>query len=133
MADRSEHELFDLVLDGLDLAGQFSGFVGSDGCCNDRAGDTTGASQRRLGRNEDIGYVLVLAEKGQMHEDFDWLRVCGENNEFCDTAVQCLSGFVGALLQLLIVLGLLNEIEDLAGEIFRGKWPGFGRGCVVGH
>lgn len=38
------------------------------------------------------------------------------NNEFRNTSVQGLCGFVSTLLQLLVVRGLLNEIKDGAGQ-----------------
>jgi len=58
-----EHEFLDLVLNRLDLAGQFSCFVCGDGRGNDRAGDTARTTQCGLGRDENVRYVLVLAEK----------------------------------------------------------------------
>ena len=46
-----------------------------------------------------------------MQQDFQRLGVSGENDDFGDTAVQGLGGFVRALLELLVVGGLLNEFD----------------------
>lgn len=64
-----------------------------------------------------------------MEHDFDGLHVGGEDDELADTSVQRLGGFVGTemsvpvpfgaysqnppLLQLLVVRGLLHQIENL--------------------
>ena len=65
--------------------------------------------------------------------DLDGLRVGGHDNELADTTVQGLGSLVGALLELhgrslkfyfaggrtylLVVRRLLDEVEDLVGEI----------------
>jgi len=68
-----------------------------------------------------------------VHKDFYRLCIRSENNEFCNATIQSFGGFISALLQLFIVLGLLNEVEDLARKVCWGKRPGFGGGGVFGH
>lgn len=47
-----------------------------------------------------------------MQQDFNRLRIGSHDDDFGDTAVECLGGFVGTLFGLLVVGGLLDEIEE---------------------
>lgn len=47
-----------------------------------------------------------------------------ENDDLGSTTVQGLGGFVGALLQLAVVRGLLDEVEDRLRESLVGDGPG---------
>lgn len=52
-----------------------------------------------------------------MQQDFNWLSVRSHDDDFGDTAVESLGGFVGTLLGLLVVGGLLDEIQKCDGQI----------------
>ena len=77
-----------------------------------------------------------------MQKNLDGLRVCGHNNNSCDTSVQGFGGcnvnlsqkpaewgatfydeiqtihtFIGSLLQLLKVDGLLNDVQNCVGQL----------------
>jgi hypothetical protein len=120
---RLDLEPLDLVLEGADLAHEVRGLVGGDGAGDDGAGDTAGAAESHLGGNVDVGNVLVLAEEGQVEEDGQGAGVGGQDDDLGDTAVEGLGGLVGALLQLAVVGGLLDEVEDLLGESLVGLGP----------
>lgn len=47
-----------------------------------------------------------------MQQDFDWLGIGGHDDELGDAAVECFGGFVGTLTELLVMAGLLDQIED---------------------
>lgn len=66
-----------------------------------------------------------------MQEDGERGGVGCEDDDLGDTAVEGLGGLVGALLQLLVVGGLLNDVEDLLGESGVGGGPGW-RGGMLG-
>ena len=55
---------------------------------------------------------LVFAEKWKVEENFQWLSIGGHDDEVGDTSVQSLGGLVGALLQLLVVGSLLDEVKN---------------------
>ena len=103
-------ELVDGVLDGRSI-------VFEDGESDDVAGDTSGAAKGGLGGDEDVGNVLVFAEEGEVEENLDGVGVAGHDDEFGLTAVEGLGGFVGTLLDLLGLGGVLDEVEDFGGEL----------------
>lgn len=74
--------------------------------------------------------VLVLAEKRQVEKDGQRGGVGGQDDDLRDTSVEGLGGLVGTLLQLAVVAGLLDEVEDLLGEGLVGDRP---RGGLGGH
>ena len=51
-----------------------------------------------------------------MEEDGEGSGVSGQDDDLGDTAVEGLGCFVGALLQLAVVRGLLDEVENVLGE-----------------
>ena len=55
---QSEGELVDVMLDGLDLAGEFLVLVRRNASGNDGPGNAASAAQCSLGRNEDVRHVL---------------------------------------------------------------------------
>lgn len=79
----------------------------------------------------DVCDVLVLAEKRDVEENGKRSGVGGEDDDFGDTTVEGLGGLVGALLQLTVVGGLLDQIEDVLGEGGVGDGPG--GGVVLRH
>ena len=66
-----------------------------------------------------------------MEEDGKRSGVGGEDDDFGDTTVEGLGGLVGALLQLTVVGGLLDQIEDVLGQGGVGDGPG--GGVVLRH
>lgn len=121
--DRLDHQSLDLVLKSTDLVHEIGCLVGGDGGGDDGAGDTAGASESGLGWNVDVWDVLILAEEWEVEEDGQWSGVGGEDDDLGDSAVKGLGSLVGTLLQLAVVGGLLDDIEDLLGEGRVGDWP----------
>ena len=93
----SDQQLLDGELGGLDLGLELGALVGCDGAGDDRPGDSARPAQGLLGGNEDVRYILVLGEEGQVKQDLQGLRVRGHDDELGDTAVQGLRGLVRAL------------------------------------
>ena len=106
-------DLLDGILELLNLGLELGTLLGDDGASNHRAGDTAGAAKSGLGLDENVGNVFVLAQQGQMQQDFKGLGVGSQDDDFGDTAIEGLGGFVRALLELLVVGGLLNEFDLL--------------------
>jgi hypothetical protein len=113
-------ETLDLVLEGADLAHQVGGFVGGNRRRDDRTSNSTGAAKCHLGRHINVRDVLVLAKQRQVEEDGERRGVRSEDDQLADSAVQGLGGLVGALLELAVVGGLLDEIKNLLGESLVG-------------
>ena len=92
------------------------------------------SAQSLLGLDEDVGHVLVLAQEGDVEEDLQRLGVGGHDDELGDAAVEGLGGLIGALTQLVVVGGLLHEVEDFRGQALVGQRVGLGvNGAVSGH
>ena len=66
-----------------------------------------------------------------MEEDLDGLGVGGHNDEIADAAIECLGGLVGTLLELLVVVGLLHQIQDRDGQLRVSQ--GIGLGVDLSH
>lgn len=121
--DVLDHQSLDLVLESADLVHEIRRLVGGDAGRDDGAGDTAGAAERGLGGNVDIWHVLVLAEEGKVEEDGERGGVGREDDDLGDTTVEGLGRLVGTLLQLTVVAGLLDNVEDLLGEGRVGDGP----------
>lgn len=119
-------------LNGLDLALELTGLVSSDRGGDNRAGNATGPAEGGLGGNKNVRHVLVLAEQGQVEHDLNGFDVGSHDDKLADTAVERLGGLVGALLQLLVVRSLLDEVEDLVGERSISQGEGLGVGSRHG-
>lgn len=50
-----------------------------------------------------------------MKKNGEWGSIGCEDDDLADSAVESFGGFVGALLELTVVRGLLDNIEDLLG------------------
>jgi hypothetical protein len=121
-----DHQSLDLVLESADLVHEIRRLVGGDAGRDDGAGHTAGAAERGLGGDVDVWHVLVLAEEGKVEEDGERGGVGGEDDDLGDSAVERLGRLVGALLQLAVVAGLLDDVEDLLGEGRVGDGPSCG-------
>ena len=127
-----EQQLLNLLLDGLNLrldlgtlvlshaemgglniflgyANIFRSLPGGD----DRSADPAGPPQRLLGPDEHVGDVLVLAQQRDVEQDLQGLAVSRQDHELGLASVEGLSRFVCALPQLLVVGGLLHQVQDL--------------------
>lgn len=102
--------------DGLNLALEFASFVGGDGSGYDGAGYTACATKSSLRGDKDIRDVLVLTQQGEMKNDLNRFDVSSHDDKFADTTVEGFGRLVGALLQLLVVTRLLDQVEDLVGK-----------------
>lgn len=123
--DYLDHQSLDLVLESADLVHEIRRLVGGDAGRDDGAGHTTGAAKSGLGGNVDVWDVLVLAEEGKVEEDGERGGVGGEDDDLGDTTVEGLGRLVGTFLQLTVVAGLLDDVEDLLGEGRVGNGPGW--------
>ena len=150
---RLDLEALDLVLECADLAHEVGGLVGGDGSSNDGAGNTAGATESHLGgniavelsqflsylalwcrrgsKNLHVGNVLVLAEQGNVQQNGQRSGIGSEDDNLGNTTVEGLGGFVGTLLQLAVVGGLLDQVEDVLGQGGVGDGPG--GGVVLRH
>ena len=99
-----DEEFLDGVLEIVDLRLQLRAVVGGDRARDDGTGNSARATQRLLGRNEDVRHVLILGEKREVKENLERFGVGGEDDELGDAAVESLCRFVRALLELLVVL-----------------------------
>lgn len=109
--DFLDHELFDGILKILNLGLQLATLIAGDGTCNDRSCDATCSAKCLFRRNKNIGNILIFSKQWKMKEDLEWLSISCQHDEFRHTPVQCLRSFIGALLELLVVGSLLNEVQ----------------------
>lgn len=82
-------------LDSLDLCVQLPSLVGGNTGSDNRPGNTASPTESSLGRQKDVGDVLVLTEKGKVEDNLNRLDIGGHDNELADTPVKGLGGFVG--------------------------------------
>ena len=68
-----------------------------------------------------------------MQDDLQGLGVRSEDDHISGSSVQRLGRLVGTLAQLLIVRGLLNQVQDLSGHVGLRQREGFLVYCFVGH
>eukprot|EP00520_Triparma_pacifica_P019930 CAMPEP_0118661968 /NCGR_PEP_ID=MMETSP0785-20121206/16570_1 /TAXON_ID=91992 /ORGANISM="Bolidomonas pacifica, Strain CCMP 1866" /LENGTH=133 /DNA_ID=CAMNT_0006555459 /DNA_START=218 /DNA_END=616 /DNA_ORIENTATION=- len=110
--DVLNEEVLNLNLDLVDGALQLTRLVRRNACRYDSPTDPAGPTQRHLAGDENIRNVLVLTEEGEVKKNFQGLSVSGHDDDLGYSTIQCLRGLVGALLQLLVLSGLLDEILD---------------------
>eukprot|EP00537_Pseudo-nitzschia_pungens_P011199 CAMPEP_0172392148 /NCGR_PEP_ID=MMETSP1061-20121228/8364_1 /TAXON_ID=37318 /ORGANISM="Pseudo-nitzschia pungens, Strain cf. pungens" /LENGTH=160 /DNA_ID=CAMNT_0013122933 /DNA_START=432 /DNA_END=914 /DNA_ORIENTATION=+ len=122
---RLQQELFDLDLHAINGALELGCLVGGDGARNYGTRDSAGASKGYLAGHKDVWDVLVFAQEGQVKQDFDGLGVGGHDDELGNPTIESLGGFVGSLLGLLVVRGLLDEIQEGDGQVGIGKGESF--------
>ena len=109
-------QLLNLLLDGVDLGLDLRTLVLGNTGTNDWPGDATGTAQSLLGADKHVGDVLVLAQQRNVQQNLQGLAVCGQHNELSLSTVQGLGGLVGSLSDLLVVAGLLNQVQNLGGQ-----------------
>lgn len=127
-----DHESLNLILQAPDLVHEITGLVGGDASGDDGSADTASTAESGLRWDVDVGDVLVLAEQRQVQQDGEGSGVGGEDDDLGNTAVQGLGGLVGSLLQLLVVGGLLDNVQNLLAESCVGGGPGCERRQDVG-
>lgn len=66
-----------------------------------------------------------------MEDDLKWLGISCKNDDFSCSSVKSLGCFVGSLSELLVVVGLLNEVEDCGSQVRFGERVSLGR-CFIG-
>ena len=93
---------------------------------DDRSADPAGPPQRLLGPDEHVGDVLVLAQQRDVEQDLQGLRVCRHHDELRLSSVESLGGLIGALPQLFVVGGLLDQIQYLGSQRLVSEWVGLG-------
>jgi len=119
----SVHELLNVQLDCVNLGLEFSGLIRRHARSNDGAGDTASTAECSFGWNEDIWDILVLAQQRQVQQNLQRFRVCREDDELRNAAIQRLRGLIRTLFELFVVRSLLDEVKDLVGEPRVCEWP----------
>jgi hypothetical protein len=112
-----DHQSLDAVLQLSDCGHQIAALIRCDAGCNHRSAHSAGASEGRLAIDVDIGYVLVLSKQWQVEQNGERGGIGSENDEFSRSTVQSLSGFVGALFELSVVLQALVRPCDTDDKI----------------
>lgn len=142
-----DHQTLNLVLDSKDLRLEVTGIVGGDADSNHGTRDTGGSAEGKFAGNVAVGDVLVLTikhqnyqpscktkrsrkeghvpEQGQVQQNSQRGGISSEDDDLRCSAVEGFCRFVSALLQLLVVGSLLDDIEDILGEGFVGDGPGY--------
>merc|ERR1712083_138029 len=101
----------------LDLRSLILGYTGG----HNRSADATGTAKSLLRLDKDVGNILVFTQKWDVEKDFQGLGIGSQNDKFGLAAVQSLGSFVGTLLQLLVVNGLLSQVENLGRQGIFGQ------------
>lgn len=73
-------------------------------------------AQSRFRWHENVRNVFILAKQWKVQQNLDGICISSEDNQVCDTAVQCLGSLIRAFLYHLRVAGLLHKIEDRLAE-----------------
>lgn len=120
-----QQKLLDLDFHAINGAPQLGCLVGGDGARNYGTRHTAGTSEGDLAWHKDVWNVLVFAQEGQVEQNFDGLGVRRHDDELRNTAIQGFRGLVGSLLGLLVVRGLLDEIQEGDGQVGIGKGESF--------
>mmetsp|Transcript_32272 Transcript_32272/g.50042 ORF Transcript_32272/g.50042 Transcript_32272/m.50042 type:complete len:195 (+) Transcript_32272:80-664(+) len=110
-------ELFDLDFHTVDCRPELRGFVGGNGTGNHGARYTTGAPKGNLTRNKDVRNILIFTQEWQVKKNFDGLGIGSHDDELGDSSIQGLGGFVSTLLGLLVVGGLLDQVQEGDGQV----------------
>ena len=139
-----DHESFHLILQRPNLAHKIARLVGGDAARYDGSAHAACTTQGHLGWNVDlpissqlenspkharcgmytyIWRILVLTQQWQMQQNRKRRCIRSQDHDLADTAIQRLGRFVGALLQLAVVRGLLDEIENFLRQGLVGHRP----------
>ena len=64
-----------------------------------------------------------------MEQDFQWLSICGQDDQFGYSTIESFSGLVCAFFDLLLESSLSDQLYNLVGHlsIGQGSGTGFGR------
>ena len=81
-------QLLDLNLDVVDLIIQLATFVRHDGAGDHGTRHSTRTTKSNLGRNKHVGNILILAEEGDMENDFEGLRIGSHHDKRSLSTVQ---------------------------------------------
>jgi len=128
-----DHQTLNLVLQVADGGSQVRSLVGGDAAGDHSTRDTGSTTESNLAGNVDIRNVLVLAQQGQVQNDRQRSGVGGQDDDLGGSAVEGLGGLVGTLLQLAVVAGLLDEVEQGLSEALIGDGPGWRvLACFIG-
>lgn len=69
-----------------------------------------------LRSNKHVGHVLVLTQQWQMEKNLNRLGIGRHDNQLRQITIQSLGGLIGTLPDLLVIGGLLNDVQDLGGQ-----------------
>lgn len=93
--------------------------------------DPAGAAEGCLALDEAVGDVLLLALRGQRHDHLQWVAVGSQDHRLHLALGDRLQQLVGSLPHLPQRQQLLDQLEDLLGEL--GVGDGLGLQDALGH
>ena len=99
------------ILHSPDPSHQIARLVASEANCHNRAADATGPSKCHFTGHINERHVLVFAQEWKMKRDGEGLGVAGHDDELGGSSVQRFGCFIGALLDLVVVGCLLDEVQ----------------------
>lgn len=79
---------------------------------NHRSAHPTSPPKGSLTRDKHIRDILILAKEGQVQDDLQGLGIRCHHDKLADPTVKGFGGLVGALAELLVVAGLLDQVQD---------------------
>ena len=131
---RLDQQLLDLQLNVVDLASKLAVGVAHDGASNNGTSNSASTTQSNLRGNKDVGDILVLAKERNVENDLKRLSIGSHHDEGALTTIQSLRSynhnhlsvptFIGSLLQLAVVSGLLDQIQNRGSQFGGGKGIG---------
>lgn len=110
-----DHQPLNIIFNSPNLGRQITGLIGSDTTSDNRTANTARSPQSHLAGDVDVRHILVLCEQREMEKDSQRGSIGCENDDFRGSTVKRLGGFVSTLLQLAVVGGLLDEVEEGLG------------------
>lgn len=127
----TDEESFALSDDSLDLVVDLWELVFNYWNSDDVSGGSTGSSQSLLGGDKYVWDVLhiiekylLFAENGEVEDDFEWVSISSNNDEFSDTSIEGLGGFIGTFFDLFKCGTLSNQISDFRAKLFGSEGLG---------
>ena len=119
----SQKHLFNLVFHFLNLAIDWTIWLGKNCYGNDVSWNTTCSSKGRLFWDINVWNIFILAQKWQMKNDLKWFSISSKDNQVSNTSIKGFGCFISSLLQQLEVFGLVHQIENLISHCVVSFWP----------
>jgi len=95
--------------------------VNGNRASNNISGGTSRFTNVDLRGDKNVRNVLIFTQQGKVEDDFKGFSISGDDDEFRDTSVEGLGGFIGTLLKSFHGGSLLDKIEELFSKILIGQ------------